>query len=115
MDQSQKLLEKALDIDILLFFEGDCKFQGLSYQSCKLQIQVGQVLCKKGFFVFFRVDFEWQAENQSELLHDQQHKVELRPAVDLGKPCVKEHGAHGEERPPFLGLADVGTKVVNCL
>jgi len=46
-------------------------------------------------------------KNQSELLHDQQHNVELRPAVDLGKPCVKEHGAHGEE---FCGPEVPGTR-----
>jgi hypothetical protein len=29
-------------------------------------------------------------------------QVELRPAVDLGKSCVKEHGPHGEDHAMVL-------------
>jgi len=46
-------------------------------------------------------------QNQSELLHEKKNQVELRPAVDLGKSCVKEHGPHGEE---FCGPEVLGTR-----
>ena len=29
-------------------------------------------------------------------------QVELRPAVDLGKSCVKEHGPHGEDHTAMV-------------